>query len=101
MITEKMTALTNSLCVCEANVAEIEALDFYIAQEIEILLQNHSVAPYITNMAQRMFTLSSILGEKIKELKERIDKEIFPTVNLIEKDYENKTQNNEQGNFPI
>lgn len=90
-MSNELIDLTNSLCDCEAKVDELDALDFYLGVELENLLKDTRVAPYITHMAQRMFLLSSISGEKIKELKEIIDKKVFPVVKQIEKEHENKT----------
>lgn len=87
---EKLIDLTNSLCDCEGNVSEIDALFFYISEEIENLMNNPTVAPAINDTAKRLFYLGCSVDKCLNSLKETIDKDLFPTVQMIEKGYEEK-----------
>ena len=93
---ELFTEAENKLCDILANADELDALTYYISGESEGICSDPQTMPYTKSTSERIFTINSIVGEKIKQLKENI-KTLFKTIRKIQSD----TKNNEQGNNPI
>ena len=78
----------------DANADELDVLHGYISNEAESIMNDPNAFPYTKNAAEKIFTLNSILGEKIRQIKNRISPMIrnIEKINNYEKqDYEQRT----------